>query len=164
VPLITPVEVLRESPVGRLGDTLYETGVPVTVGESGVIAESFANTFGDVYDNALGAVSFTVMVITKFVLPPVFVAVIVYVERFATTVGVPEIIPVDVSNVRPAGKSGRTVYETGVPVIVGDSGVIDVPFVYIFGDKYERLVGAMSLTVITTPKVVLPPVLVAIIV
>jgi hypothetical protein len=51
---------------------------PVIDGESGVIAEFLVNTFGEVYDSELGGISFTVIVISNVVLPPVFVAVIVY--------------------------------------------------------------------------------------
>ena len=48
MPEIIPVVVFNESPVGKLGDTEYEVTLPVTVGESGVMAEFFVNVFGEV--------------------------------------------------------------------------------------------------------------------
>jgi hypothetical protein len=78
VPLITPVEVSNVKPAGRFVEREYEITDPVIVGESGVIAEFFVNTFGEVYDNEIRGISFTVIVISNVVLPPVFVAVIIY--------------------------------------------------------------------------------------
>jgi hypothetical protein len=47
-----------------------------------------------------------------------------------TAVGVPQIVPLLVSNVRPAGSEGETEYETTVPPFdVGDTDVICVPLV-----------------------------------
>ena len=80
---------------------------PVTVGESGVILEFLVNVFGDVYKRVEGAISFTVISISKVVLPPVFVAVTVcFCEIEITTLGVPEIIPVEVSKESPDGSVG----------------------------------------------------------
>ena len=48
--------------------------------------------------------------IVVVILPPVFVALIVYVVVALTTVGVPDISPVAVSNRRPAGSAGAVSY------------------------------------------------------
>ena len=48
----------------------------------------------------------TVIVTVVVTLPPVLVALIVYVLVALTTVGVPEISPVAVSKTRPAGSAG----------------------------------------------------------
>ena len=79
--------------------------------------------------------------------------------------GVPEITPVEASNTNPAGNAGVTEYEvTTPPETVGIRLAIGLLSVKIFGDEYERDAGAASLTVITTPKLVLPPILDAVIV
>ena len=57
-------------------------------------------------------------------LPPVLVAVTVYVADAVTAVGVPEIVPVERSNDRPDGRSGETDQETTVPPKA--EGVADV--------------------------------------
>ena len=54
-------------------------------------------------------------------LPPVLVAVTVYVVEEETAVGVPLISPVDVLNVKPAGTDGEIDQETTVPPV--DDGV-----------------------------------------
>ena len=50
----------------------------------------------------------TSMVTSAVVLPPVFVAVTVYVTELVMAVGVPEMAPVEVSSARPAGREGET--------------------------------------------------------
>ena len=63
-------------------------------------------------------------------LPPVFVATIVYVAVGEFSVGVPEIVPVELSNTRPTGKSGVIdQFSTVPPLDDGVSAVIAVPFV-----------------------------------
>ena len=57
-------------------------------------------------------------------LPPVLVAVTVYVADDVTAVGVPEIVPVDVSKDRPAGSVGEMDQEMTVPP--KEEGVADV--------------------------------------
>ena len=75
-------------------------------------------------------ISFTVMSIVAVVLPPVFVAVIVYVVKEEIIVGVPLIIPVDESIVMPVGSVGEIVHETTAPpLIVGDAADIAVSLV-----------------------------------
>ena len=62
--------------------------------------------------------------------PPVFVAVIVYDADAVTVDGVPEIAPVVLERVKPAGRDGETDHETTVPPVdVGLTVVIAVPFV-----------------------------------
>ena len=52
--------------------------------------------------------------------PPVFVAVTVYVAEGESTVGVPVISPVEGSKVRPAGSAGEMLQEVAEPpVLVG---------------------------------------------
>ena len=57
----------------------------------------------------VGAISLTSRLIVTESLPPVLVAVIVYVVSGESTVGVPEISPVAVSKTRPVGRSGEYV-------------------------------------------------------
>ena len=70
------------------------------------------------------------MVTVAVSLPPVLVAVTVYVAEDVTAVGVPLMVPVEVSSDRPAGRDGEMEYEMIVPPFaVGDTAVICVPFV-----------------------------------
>jgi hypothetical protein len=57
------------------------------------------------------------------------VAVTVYVEVAATTVGVPVMMPVEVLRLIPAGSAGLTLYEDAVPLITGLSSGIATPLV-----------------------------------
>lgn len=62
--------------------------------------------------------------------PPVFVAVTVYEAEDVTVVGVPEIAPVVLDKVRPAGSDGETDQEvTAPPLEVGETVVMAVPLV-----------------------------------
>ncbi len=62
--------------------------------------------------------------------PPELVAVTVYTAEEVTVVGVPEIAPVVLDSVRPAGSEGDTDQEvTAPPVEVGETVVIAVPLV-----------------------------------
>ena len=64
------------------------------------------------------------------VLPPVFVAVMVYIAEDVTASGVPLISPVDESSERPDGSEGDTDQPvTGPPNTIGVTEVIAVPFV-----------------------------------
>ena len=104
------------------------------------------------------------MVTSAVVLPPVLVAVTVYVAEEVMAVGVPLMAPVDESSESPAGSEGETDHEVTVPPLeVGVTVVIAVPLVKVneFG-LYVRDDGATSLTTISTSAVVLPPVLVAV--
>ena len=74
--------------------------------------------------------SLTTMVTLAVSLPPVLVAVIVYVSLEVTAVGVPLIAPVVESRERPAGKDGETDQPVIVPPFaVGVTVVICVPLV-----------------------------------
>ena len=73
-----------------------------------------------------GGMSLMVMSIVVVALPPVFVAVIVYVVTVESTVGVPLISPVDESILKPVGRLGDMVHvTTGPPPTVGTPVVID---------------------------------------
>jgi hypothetical protein len=67
-------------------------------------------------------------------LPPVLVAVIVYVAVEVIAVGVPLISPEEVSRDKPAGSDGETDHETTVPPLdVGVAAIIDESFVSVNG-------------------------------
>ena len=75
-----------------------------------------------------GAVLLTVMVTVVVALPVAFVAVMVYVLVAEVAVGVPEILPVEVSNVKPAGNVALIdQLVANPPVLVGVSVVIVAP-------------------------------------
>lgn len=95
-----------------------------------------------------GTTSFTVMVIEAVALPPVLFAYTVYVVADCTTVGVPEISPVEAEKVRPAGSAGVISHEVTVPPLAdGDAGVIADPFSRVNGlPEYETEYGERSLT------------------
>ena len=77
-----------------------------------------------------GATSLTTMVMLAVSVPPVLVAVIVYEAEDVTSVGVPLMAPVVVSNDRPAGSEGETEYDTTLPPVeVTVSVVMAVPLV-----------------------------------
>ena len=77
-----------------------------------------------------GAMSLTTMVTLAVSLPPLLVAVIVYVAEDVTAVGVPLIAPVEESNESPAGSDGETDQDVIVPPFtVGVTVVICVPLV-----------------------------------
>ena len=72
----------------------------------------------------------TTMVTSSVVLPPVLVAVTVYVAEDVTAVGVPLMAPVEESRESPAGSDGETDQEvTFPPLEVGVTVVMAVPFV-----------------------------------
>ena len=72
----------------------------------------------------------TTMVMVAVSVPPVLVAVIVYEAEDVTSVGVPLMAPVVVSNDRPAGSDGETEYDTTLPPVeVTVSVVMAVPLV-----------------------------------
>ena len=72
----------------------------------------------------------TVMVTVSVSLPPVLVAVMVYVVDVLSSVGVPEIVPSEVSSDRPAGNVGEIdQVTTAPPLMVGVTDVMAVPLV-----------------------------------
>jgi hypothetical protein len=112
-----------------------------------------------------GAMSLTTIVIVALSLPPVLVAVIVYVAEEFTPVGVPLMAPVEESKERPAGKPGETVHEVIVPPpTVGVSVVMVVPFSRVRELEPYEIVGGTSLTTMVMLAVSVPPVLVAVMV
>ena len=79
VPLISPVDVSRDNPAGRDGDTDQDvTGPPLADGVTAVIAVPLVRVteFG-LYEIEDGATSFTSIVTVAVSLPPVLLAVIV---------------------------------------------------------------------------------------
>lgn len=89
-----------------------------------------------------------VIVNIAVVLPPVFVAVTVYVLSADTIVGVPLIVPFDESMTSPVGSAGNIDQDITVPPLeVGDNGLIAESFVKtsVFG-LYIIVEGATSLT------------------
>ena len=72
----------------------------------------------------------TVMVTVAVSLPPVLVAVTVYVVEVLSSVGVPEMVPSVVLNARPPGKVGDMDHvTTSPPLTVGVTDVMAVPLV-----------------------------------
>jgi len=77
-----------------------------------------------------GGAILTWIVTTAVALPPVFVAVIVYVVEEVIAVGVPLMAPVELSNDKPDGSDGEIDQDVGVPPPeVGVVVVIGVPLV-----------------------------------
>lgn len=76
----------------------------------------------------------TTTVIVAVVLPPVLVAVTVYVADEVIAVGVPEITPVEVLRESPVGSDGDTAQVMTVPPLtVGADGAIAVSLVKVNG-------------------------------
>ena len=72
----------------------------------------------------------TTMVIVAVSLPPVLLAVTVYVPEAVMAVGVPEMAPVEASKARPAGSDGETDQDVmAPPLTVGETVVMAVPLV-----------------------------------
>ena len=163
---MAPVEESRERPAGSEGETDQPVmAPPLAEGVTVVMAVSLVNVneFG-LYVNEAGAISLTTMVTSAVVLPPVLLAVMVYVAELVTAVGVPAMAPVEESRERPAGSEGETDHEVmGPPLAVGVTVVMAVPLVSVneFGLN-TRAEGAISLTSMVTVAVSLPPVLLAV--
>ena len=88
------------------------TAPPVDEGEVVGIAVPLVRV-NEFVENAIeGVASLTVMVRVAVSVPPVFVAVMVYVAEELMAVGVPVMTPVDVSREIPAGREGETEYES----------------------------------------------------
>ena len=72
----------------------------------------------------------TTIVTSAVVLPPVLVAVTVYVAELVMAGGVPLMAPVEESSERPAGRDGETDHDVMVPPLaVGVTVVMAVPLV-----------------------------------
>ena len=150
VPLISPVEVEKTRPAGSDGETDQETTEPpLEAGVVAVIAESLVsvNELG-LYVIEEGMTSLTTTVIVAVALPPLLVAVTVYVPDEVIAVGVPEITPVEVLRESPAGSDGDTDQVTTVPPLaVGAAGAIAASLVSVNGlPLYETDEGMTSFT------------------
>ena len=161
VPLISPVEVFRERPVGSAGVIDHEaTGPPLAVGMAGVMLVPFSAVselgLKEMPDGAATSIS---MVMVAVALPPVLLAVTVYDAEELTTVGVPEMAPVVLSKTRPAGSVGVIDHaSTAPPLEVGVMVVIVESFVSVSVlGLYTMDEGAMSLTWMLKVAVALPP-------
>ena len=78
----------------------------------------------------------TTIVTDAVSVPPELVAVTVYTAEEVTVVGVPEMAPVVLDRVRPAGSEGDTDQEvTAQPVEVGETVVMAVPLVSVGMDE-----------------------------
>jgi len=78
-------------------------------------------------------------------------------------VGVPHIVPLLVSKVRPAGSDGAIDHvTTAPPLTVGVDEVIATSFVKVYDVEEYVMIGSASLTTIVTSVVSLPPLLVAV--
>ena len=105
------------------------------------------------------------MVMLAVSLPPVLLAVMVYVADEATAVGFPLIAPVEESRDKPAGSDGETDQEViAPPLVVGVSVVMAVPFSKVREFELYEIDGATSLTTMVMLAVSVPPVLFAVIV
>ena len=109
--------------------------------------------------------SLTTMVMLAVSLPPVLLAVMVYVADEATAVGFPLMAPVEESRDKPAGRDGETDQEVmAPPLVVGVNVVIAVPFSKVREFELYEIDGATSRTTMVIAAVSVPPVLVAVIV
>ena len=136
VPLISPVDVSKAKPLGRDGEIDHVMTVPPPVdGVTAVIAVPFVKVNGfPLYVMEDGATSLTTTVMVVVPLPPVLVAVTVYVAEEVIAVGVPEISPFEVEKVRPAGRDGDIDHEvTAPPLAVGVFAVMTVSLVNVNG-------------------------------
>ena len=136
VPEIAPVDVLKERPLGSVGEIDHEvTAPPLVLGVAVVMAESLVSVNGlPLYTMDDGAISLTVMVTVAVELPPELLAVTVYCVWDETAVGVPEMAPVELENRRPAGSAGEIDQETTVPPpALGVTVVMAVPLVSVNG-------------------------------
>lgn len=106
------------------------------------------------------------MVTVAVALPPVLLAVTVYVVLEEVVVGVPEMAPVEESIERPDGRDGETLHDVTAPPL--EVGVTVVMAVFLTRESelglYVMDEGAMSLTTMVTDAFVLPPVLLAVMV
>ena len=129
---MAPVDESSERPAGNEGETDQPViAPPLAVGVTVVMAVPFVNVneFG-LNVSAEGAMSLTSMVTVAVSLPPVLLAVTVYVADDVMAVGVPLMAPVDESSDKPAGSEGETDQEVTVPPLsVGETVVIAVPLV-----------------------------------
>lgn len=131
VPLIRPLELLIDKPVGSEGVTDQEVAAPpVFDGRTATIAEfSVRLSVDEVYEISGGASEATTLSETVVVsLPALLFAVTVYVVCDEVADGVPDICPVDELKDKPAGRDGLIDQDVaGEPAFDGNIGVIAVP-------------------------------------
>jgi hypothetical protein len=166
VPEIVPLAELIIKPDGSAGEIDHCVTVPPLF--DGVTAFIAVPLLSEkklgLYVIDEGATSFTCIVTIAVSLPPLFVAVMVYAVEAETTLDVPLISPVELSNVRPAGSVGVIPQvSTGPPVEVGviDEGIAK-PICRVTELVLYEITGVASLTSIVTIVVTLPPELVAV--
>ena len=107
----------------------------------------------------------TTIVMLAVSLPPVLLAVMVYVADEVTAVGFPLMAPVEESRDKPAGSDGETDQEVmAPPLVVGVNVVMAVPFSTVREFELYEIDGATSLTMMVMLAVSVPPVLFAVIV
>ena len=107
----------------------------------------------------------TTIVMLAVSLPPVLLAVMVYVADEVTAVGFPLMAPVEESRDKPAGSDGETDQEVmAPPLVVGVNVVMAVPFSKVREFELYEIDGATSLTMMVMLAVSVPPVLFAVIV
>ena len=107
----------------------------------------------------------TTMVMLAVSVPPVLLAVMVYVADEVTAVGFPLMAPVEESRDKPAGSDGETDQEVmAPPLVVGVNVVMAVPFSKVREFELYEIDGATSLTTMVMLAVSVPPVLFAVIV
>ena len=105
----------------------------------------------------------TTIVMLAVSLPPVLLALMVYVADEATAVGFPLMAPVEESRDKPAGSDGETDQEViAPPLVVGVNVVMAVPFSKVREFELYEIDGATSLTTMVIVALSLPPVLVAV--
>ena len=105
------------------------------------------------------------MVMLAVSVPPVLLAVMVYVADEVTAVGFPLMAPVEESRDKPAGSDGETDQEVmAPPLVVGVNVVMAVPFSKVREFELYEIDGATSLTTMVMLAVSVPPVLFAVIV
>ena len=91
-----------------------------------------------------GASSLTVMLTVALTEPPLLLAEIVNVLSVINDVGVPQIVPLLVPNVRPLGKAGLMAQDVNVPepvtVALSGKSLLDCPLVSVrFSGEYESV-------------------------
>jgi hypothetical protein len=75
------------------------------------------------YDSPVGASALTSSITVVCAMPPLFDATTLYITCGSDTlVGVPVILPVDLSNRNPAGSAGLTLYDTIAPPLADGAG------------------------------------------
>ena len=167
VPLSVPFKVSKAKPLGTDGLMAQDTNSPepVMVGESGrsllAVLLIMLKSFGEYA--MVGTSSTIVMLMYAVAVPPVLVAVMVYIVRVNSSVGVPLRIPVEVSKARPLGTLGLMAHDVNSPepVMVGESGRSLLAVLLVISKSFGEyaIVGNSSFTVMLMLALNEPPVL-----